>query len=108
MTTHLEKVARTGGPVARFPARKTQTRRIVPAAALAILVAVAALVMYVGTNSEVAPAIPSTQVQQLAPLTNWAAPDTNVAGIEYSPANPYVPTATAPTQSTLNGQEGPR
>ena len=133
MTTHLEKTARTGGTVASFPARKTQIPRIVPAAALAIVVASAALFIYVGTNPEVPPAIQATQVQQVPPLenwappesnaagieyspanpyvrpeTNWAVPETNAAGIEYSPANPYVPSETAPAPSTRHEQQGPR
>jgi hypothetical protein len=88
MTTHVEKVASTGGSVASFPARKTETRWIVPVAGLAIVFAVAALVMYVGTtNSEVASAIPASQVP--TPV-DWAVPASDAAGVEYSPANPYV------------------
>ncbi len=107
MTTHLEREARTGIQVGSFPATKTQTRRIVLGAALAIVVGMAAIVMTVGTSSEPATAIPAIQVRELAPVANWAAPETNAAGLEYSPANPYVQSPSL-VATTRVGQEGPR
>jgi hypothetical protein len=107
MTTQLVSVPRAERAIASYTAHKDQTRLIVAGLALAVVIALAAIAISAGTNTEVDPADTAGQVQTQASVTNWAAPATDAAGIEYSPANPYAQPETASTPLTRPGQHGP-